>query len=347
MKRLSVPLAFAAACLLLLPCSCGERKGPLPVIIETDMGNDVDDALALALAHRAMDQGLLDLKMVSVHNLSATACRYVDMINTHLGHPGVPVSYADSPIRYKEDGLDFTAPVAESGSYALSGNCPDGIYPPSVAEYRRILAGSRNRSVVIVSLGFAPTLARLLDSPADAFSPLSGLELVRKKVKYLSIMAGSYGVQDTIPVAGVRETLFDRSKKRAEFNVKYDIPGMQKVFAEWPTPIWQNPFEIGKMVMYPGDVAFSVEGSPVFDGYRAYKEEQFDRPSWDILSVAFLLHPEMFGVSDPVTVSVDDDGFNHVVPGGPHRILVLTPDQASALREYEVAMTAPQTATNN
>ena len=332
---------FLAACLLLLPCACRVQKGPLPVIIETDMGNDVDDALALALAHRAMDDGLLDLKMVSVHNLSATACRYVDMINTHLGHPDVTVAYSPKPVRYEENGLDFTVPVVESDAYNVSGNWPLGDYPDAVAEYRRILAGARNGSVVIVSLGFAPTLALLLDSPADGFSRLGGRELIRKKVKFLSIMAGSYGVRDTIPVAGVRETLFDRTKKRAEFNVKYDIPGMQKVFAEWPTPIWQNPFEIGKMVMYPGEAAFAVEGSPVFDGYRAYKPEVFDRPSWDILSVAFLLHPEMFGVSDPVTVSVDDRGLNHVVPGGPHRILVLDADQAAALKDYEVSMTIP------
>ena len=38
----------------------------------------------------------------------------------------------------------------------------------------------------------------------------------------------------------------------------------------------------------------------------------------------------------PVTVSVDDEGFNHVVPGGNHRILVLTGEQAGALKDFEV-----------
>ena len=27
---------------------------------------------------------------------------------------------------------------------------------------------------------------------------------------------------------------------------------MRKLFAEWDTPIVQNPFELGKQVMYPG-----------------------------------------------------------------------------------------------
>lgn len=327
--------------MLILPYSCKVNKGPVSIIIETDMGNDVDDALALAVAHKAVDEGLIDLKMVSVHNRSASACRYVDMVNTALGHPDVPVSYCSAPVKYKEGALDFTAPVADSAAYAVSGNWPDGIYPESVREYRKILSSAGRRSVVIVSLGFATTLAQLLDSPADDISPLCGRDLIRRKVKYLSVMAGSYGVQDTILVNGTRETLFDRTKKRAEFNVKYDIPAMQKVFAEWPTPIWQNPFEIGKMVMFPGAEIWDTEGSPVVDGYKAYKPDCFDRPSWDVLSVVYVLHPEMFGVSVPVTVSVDDEGFNHVVPGGPHHILVLTDEQAAALKEFEVKQLKP------
>ena len=49
MKRISMIL-FAAA--LLLPWCAGAaapEKGAVPVIFETDMGNDIDDALALDL----------------------------------------------------------------------------------------------------------------------------------------------------------------------------------------------------------------------------------------------------------------------------------------------------------
>ena len=53
-----------------------------------------------------------------------------------------------------------------------------------------------------------------------------------------------------------------------------------------------------------------------------------------------MLRPDLFTVSDPVTVSVDEKGFTHVVPGGNHRILTLTRDQIAALTEYETVETA-------
>ncbi len=62
----------------------------------------------------------------------------------------------------------------------------------SVAMYRRLLAASDDGSVTVISLGFATTLADLLSSGGDAISPLTGRELVARKVASLSIMAGSF-----------------------------------------------------------------------------------------------------------------------------------------------------------
>lgn len=312
---------------------------PQSLIIETDMGNDIDDALALALAYGGVRDGALDLMMVSNHKRSVTASDFIDILNTYYGYPEIDVARCSTPV-FNGQYRDYTAPVVLKGdpAWRRSGRYLDD-YPEAVSRYRELLAGKPDGSVVIVSLGFGTTLAQLLDSKPDRFSLYTGKELVRKKVKYLSIMAGSYGPEDTIMVNGVRETMFDATKKRAEYNVVNDIPAMKKVFAEWPTTIYQNPFELGKMVMYPWSAVDAQPSHPVFDAYRAYKKEAYDRPSWDILSVAFVLHPEMFNVSDPVTVSVDDKGFNHVKEGGKHRILTITPEQAAALLDYEVKET--------
>ena len=309
------------------------------LIIETDMGNDIDDALALALAYQGVKDGKLDLMMVSNHKKSLTASDFIDILNTYYGYPEITVAKCATPV-FNGQYRDYTAPVVlkDDPVWRRSGNY-EGEYPEAVAKYRELLAGKPDKSVVIVSLGFGTTLAQLLDSQPDRFSSYTGKELVKKKVKYLSIMAGSYGPEDTVPVNGVRDTMFDSTKKRAEYNVVNDIPAMQKVFAEWPGKIVQNPFELGKMVMYPWSAVDKQGAHPVFDAYRAYRKEPYDRPSWDILSVAYVLHPELFNISDPVTVTVDDKGFNHVKPGGNHRILTLTREQADALKAYEVAET--------
>ena len=149
-----------------------------------------------------------------------------------------------------------------------------------------------------------------------------------RKVKALSIMAGSYG-----------------EKLRAEFNVVNDIPAMRKLFAEWDTPIVQNPFELGKQVMYPGAAIENDFGwaklHPVVEGYKNYHKMPYDRASWDLLSVVYLLHPEYFTESEPGTVAVDDKGFTNFTPGpdGRHRWLTATPEQLTRLRDCIVRTT--------
>ena len=202
-----------------------------------------------------------------------------------------------------------------------------GVYPEPVALYRKILAEAEDGSITFVSLGFGTTLAQLLDSPADEISPLTGKELVAKKARTLSIMAGSYG-----------------ENKRAEYNVINDIPAMKKVFAEWPGEIVQNPFEIGKQVMFPGaevENNLGWEGlNPVVEGYKLYRPMPYDRPSWDILSVIYILRPELFTKSVPGTVTVDDEGYTYFEPcaEGKHIVLSATIDQPQALKEYMVKM---------
>jgi inosine-uridine nucleoside N-ribohydrolase len=147
-------------------------------------------------------------------------------------------------------------------------------------------------------------------------------------VKVLSIMAGSYG-----------------GKQRAEFNVVNDIPAMRKLFAEWDTPIVQNPFELGKQVMYPGAAIESDFGwtklHPVVEGYKNYHKMPYDRASWDLLSVIWLFHPEYFTESEPGTVTVDDKGFTNFSPhpDGRHRWLTATPEQQAQLRDCIVRTT--------
>ena len=63
--------------------------------------------------------------------------------------------------------------------------------PSAVALYRRLLSGQPDGSVTIVSTGFFTNLAALLDSEADEFSPLSGRELIARKVRQVSAMAGN------------------------------------------------------------------------------------------------------------------------------------------------------------
>lgn len=322
MKKIAILVAAAIAA---VSC-CTEPKayeGPHKVIIETDMGNDIDDALALAVALKAANNNELELLAVGCHKMSETPAKYVDIVNTYYGQPQVEAAMSLTPVKETSSYTDYTQAPSAMGFAESKG----GVYPEPVALYRKILAEAEDGSITFVSLGFGTTLAQLLDSPADEISPLTGKELVAKKVRILSIMAGSYG-----------------EKKRAEYNVVNDIPAMKKVFAEWPGEIVQNPFEIGKQVMFPGSEIENNLGweglNPVVEGYKLYRPMPYDRPSWDILSVIYILKPELFTKSVPGTVTVDDEGYTYFEPSaeGKHIVLSATIDQPQALKEYMVKM---------
>ncbi|MCR5325919.1 MAG: nucleoside hydrolase [Bacteroidales bacterium] len=309
-----IGLAFAV-------CSCTQSEqaaqAPLKMIIETDMGNDIDDALALALALRAVDNGEAELLAVGCHKNCPTAAAYTDAVCTFYDHPEIPVAMSITPVQEFSNYTDYSATEKDFVKSRTE-------YPEPVALYRKILASQPDGSVTFVSLGFGTTLAQLLESTPDEYSPLAGVDLVARKTRGLSIMAGSYG-----------------EKKRSEYNVRNDIPAMQTVFAKWPTPIWQNPFEIGKQTMYPGALIEQnlgyYEPNPVVAGYEAYQQMPYDRPSWDILSVLYPLRPELFTHSEKGIVTVDDEGYTWFTPDpeGKHIVLSATLDQPQALMKAE------------
>ena len=68
-------------------CLCGGRAAAqsVPVIFDTDMGNDVDDALALAMLHALESRGECRLIGVTITKDNPWAAPYVDLVNTFYG----------------------------------------------------------------------------------------------------------------------------------------------------------------------------------------------------------------------------------------------------------------------
>src|ERR1051325_1767945 len=64
---------------------------PVRVIFDTDMGNDVDDALALAMIHALESKGEAKLLAVTITKDNLWAAAYVDLANTFYGRGSIPV----------------------------------------------------------------------------------------------------------------------------------------------------------------------------------------------------------------------------------------------------------------
>src|SRR5437763_8294865 len=79
-------ILIVAACL-----AAGAWAQAVPVIFDTDMGNDVDDALALAMLHALESRGECRLIGVTITKDNPWAAPYVDLVNTFYGRAQIPV----------------------------------------------------------------------------------------------------------------------------------------------------------------------------------------------------------------------------------------------------------------
>lgn len=305
---------------------------PVKLIFDTDMGNDIDDALALGVIHALQSRGECELLAVTLSKDNEFSGPFVDLVNHFYGRGEVPVGVVRDG-KTPGDGK-FVRAIAEATDGGrpryprklLSGKDA----PEAVALLRQVLAQQPDRSVAVVVVGFSTNLARLLDSRPDAHSPLSGRELVARKCRLLSSMAG----------------IFAPGEKHKEYNVVEDIPAAQKVFAEWPTPILVSGFEIGRAITYP---AVSIERDfryvkhhPLAEAYCAYMKMPYDRPTWDLTSVLVAVRPDCgyFGFSEPGKVSIDAEGLSSHTPApdGPHRYLTAGEAQIVRVREALVQL---------
>lgn len=317
-----------------------ESQGqPVKVIFETDMGNDIDDALALDMLYKYADQNKVELLAVTVNKNNEYATRYVDILNTWYGYPDIPIGKVINGADSEGDSKNYAQATWEhqiDGAQAFKGTLAENSeIQDAVDLYREILAEQPDSSVTIISVGFSTNIARLLDTPADDFSELTGKDLVSKKVKLLSVMAGS----------------FDENRM-TEYNVVKDITAAQKVFNEWPTKIVASPWEVGNNITYPASSIQNdfgwVPHHPLVVAYENYLPMPYDRPTWDLTSVLYAVEGNngYFSMSGNGRISVDDEGYTDFVADleGKHQYLKVTQEQASVLqnRFIEIISSIPK-----
>jgi inosine-uridine nucleoside N-ribohydrolase len=320
--------------IILFSCSSIEKQDAVKktrVIFDTDIGADIDDALALAMLYNYMDLGWIDMLAVMSCKDHPYSARYIDVMNTWYGYPDMPVGIVINGV--KHDTSVYTRHVVEmkrDGKPVFARSLQEGQkLPVAHSLYRKLLSASPDHSVVIIAVGQSTNLARLIESGPDEYSPLPGLELVSRKVDFLSIMAGNF-----------REA-------RPETNIFNDSASAARVLNSWPSEIWFSPFDVGWACPYPGESIqndFCKAGPhPLVEAYKNYQPMPYDRPAWDLTSVLFAVERDSsyFTISSPGRVSLGyEPGLeNHVVtrftrdPQGKHRYLSVDDTQAGRIRE--------------
>ena len=301
---------------------------PVLLIFDTDIGNDIDDALALGVIHALSDRDECRLLAVTITKDHPDCAAFVDLVNTFYGRGDIPIGVVrdgktPKQSRYISEIVAATDGEKQRFPHDLkSGNDA----PEAVGLLRKVLSSAPDRSVVMVVVGFSTNIARLLDSRGDAYSDLPGRELVRRKCRLLSIMAGTYGGEH---------------KGRKEYNIFVDLPAAQKIYKQWPTPIVASGWEIGQAIQFPAvsmeeDFGY-VDHHPLAEAYPKYQKMPYDRAMWDLTSVLYAVRPDRgyFGISKRGVIHVNNDAESSFEenPQGNHRYLSVNDERITRVQE--------------
>eukprot|EP00927_Polykrikos_kofoidii_P080994 TRINITY_DN78059_c0_g1_i1.p1 TRINITY_DN78059_c0_g1~~TRINITY_DN78059_c0_g1_i1.p1 ORF type:complete len:351 (+),score=42.19 TRINITY_DN78059_c0_g1_i1:102-1154(+) len=185
-------LALAASCIAIT----ASRQ---PLIIDTDMGLDVDDVLAVCIANAMHKAGEVELLAV-VHDTGfPKGVGGISAINHWWGHDDIPIGAFKG--EFGRDACNGCGGGLGQDQYHTdlinTFNPPIRDYnDPKVGEavdvYRKVLAAAADKSVNIASIGMLTNLKNLVNSFGDQHSPLSGKDLIAQKVNTIVYMDGGY-----------------------------------------------------------------------------------------------------------------------------------------------------------
>ena len=269
------------------------------VIYDTDLCSSADDLFALEMFYRYEDEGRCRLLGVMVDREGERNAAFADVMNTYFGHGDVPVGLVRDGIKEPKVWIDY-AHVADTkdgdGQPMFGRSIADySALPDGWRLYRRLLAAQPDHSVSIVSVGFVTCLAQLLQSAPDSYSSLSGVELVRQKVKCIYLQGGVFG-----------------EAEEPDFNFAQGLTFAKTFFQKWPQEVDMVflPMEAGQDVEYtPEQVIADVSWTDAHPIKQVYMQCDCNtgQRMWDVMPVVQAVEGDaLFSLSGRGTVTLTD-----------------------------------------
>ena len=256
-------------CFLISVLSQAQKTKPFPVIFDSDMGPDYDDVGALTLLHAFADSGYVNILATVASTKYEGVAAVFSVLNTYFNRPALLIGVPKGKALELKDNQHWTDTLLLKYPHKIKKN--DEVLSATEV-YRKALASQPDRSVTIITVGFLTNVADLVRSSPDKYSKLTGKELVRKKVKQLVCMAGSFPAGN-------------------EFNVRMDAASSKIVFDNWETPVLFSGVEIGMKIKtgLPLVNDRSIKNSPVKDVFQISislsPQDSAGRMSWDQTAV--------------------------------------------------------------
>ena len=287
---------FVAVIMVVAAVATLRAAEPVKIIFDTDMGNDVDDVVALDMLYKYLDEGAIELLGIISSKREEGSIKFIDAMNTLYGYPNIPIGIVKT---YPEENYTCTDTKLNYADYTVATHN----YNHTITDWdavadgykliRKLLASQPDKSVTFVTVGFSTNMARLLASGADEYSALDGKSLMAQKAERVVIMAGN----------------FHEVKK--EYNIYKDHFAAVRFIAECPVPMYFSDFALGKSTLYPYQTVEQgfkyTENHPLVVSFNYYAQMPYNRPLWDPTAVLFAVegHKRYASLSKSGYVTVD------------------------------------------
>ncbi len=280
---------------------------PEKIIIDTDIGDDIDDAFAVALALRSPEVQILGIS--TTFGDTEIRARLLDRLLGEAGRQDIPVAVGTR--------TDARTSLSQR-RYAGGGHFARATHPsavPFILEQIQRYPGQ----ITLVCIGPLVNVGALIDQD----------ELTFRKLRRVVLMGGSvergYGDLGYAKPHG----------PDAEWNIKNDPRSAQKLLASG-VPVFMMPLDSTQLKMDEVKREYFFQaGTPLTDALTLlYHEWGQQTPTlFDPMTIAFIVRPKLCPVK-PLRIRVDDQGFTRAGPGTPNAQVCLESNPEDFFRFY-------------
>ena len=283
----------------------------VPIILDTDIGTDIDDAFALALVINSPELELLGVTTVAgdTQARARLAAKLLweaggtwRKVPVYAGEPGKP-----QPIEQTRWANGFTSSVLH-----MSG----------AVDFIKTEINRRPGTVTIIAIGELTNVAALLKSDPS----------MAKQIKLIAMMGGS-----------IARGHAPDSKPEAEWNVKSNPEAAQTVFSSG-VPLLMAPLDVTAMLQLDaaGRRRVFTHLTPLTNALTIlYHLWGNDTPTlFDPMAVAMLIDPSLCE-TQRLAIEVDAQGFTRVVEGKPANATVGMRTDPKRFFEFYLSRVAP------
>jgi inosine-uridine nucleoside N-ribohydrolase len=287
------------------PCraqAAAAQTTPEKVIIDSDIGDDVDDAFALALALRSPELEILGV--TTTFGDTELRAKLADRFLGEAGRSGIPVA---TGIPTHANNQFTQRPYAEGGHFAKAKHV-------SAVEFLLDQIRRYPNQITLIGIGPLTNVGAAIEKDPATFG----------KLKRVVIMGGSIK-------RGYGDVGYGTpSPPQPEWNILNDIPSAQKLLASG-VPLYIMPLDSTQLKLDEVKRAFLFrQGTPITDALTIlYHQWGQQTPTlFDAMAVAYAIAPRLCPV-EPMHISVDEKGFTRAESGPPNAQVCLesSPDE--------------------